>query len=371
MKLLSCIPNPAMEFKGNTEHSTKGIPRQGSESKELLVRCIQGEYLKSTLSAVKKIGVKITSSCNLKCPHCLDSVSTPCSPNIEEILHTIQKSNIKSQKVLEVDITGGEPFLYSKELLHFYRKMLSFYYGKYKLNFFINTNGTLLDDDIIFLASQPNVHICLSLDGNQKIHDLSRQSSGPYGTFSRIYRNLSYLSKIGVSISVVALTVTQTTLDIDKEELLGILKKFKIPSITIQIEKELDSHFLQKYQLVVELILFFRKNGIIVNSEFLTVTKRILKGTPNCISFLETKCAAYNPFILNIGPNGERMTCVYANKSSSFEQNIKRLLHSRCLDCPHILWCSGPCVTTKEDAECKIIRRIMDLNQSFPGLHNR
>lgn len=128
------------------------------------------------LHPLQSFFIEINSTCNLKCTHCYipNSLKENTLPlkDITNIIKTI--SNEWSNSVL-IAITGGEP------LLHPDFKEICNTLHKYGFKWTLATNGLLLRKEIIVELKKNNcTTIAISLDGNQKTHELQRNKEGIY-----------------------------------------------------------------------------------------------------------------------------------------------------------------------------------------------
>ena len=138
-----------------------------------------------------------TDSCNLCCSHCWISPKFSQGQQNGLPLDSLKRtvSEAKLLGLQSVKITGGEPLLY-RELPSF----LSFLDAE-GLTVYIETNGTLMDRDIINHFRSSNVQqVSVSVDAaSEKIHDEIR---GVKGSLNRTLEGLRLLSKAGVSSQI-------------------------------------------------------------------------------------------------------------------------------------------------------------------------
>jgi MoaA/NifB/PqqE/SkfB family radical SAM enzyme len=143
----------------------------------------------------ESVSFTITNACNLRCKMCgqwsengymLDE-STRIKPEMKlsdwkRIIDEIADHNINS-----VLIRGGEPFLHPNIL-----EILNYLDSK---NFFISidTNGTMLKEYAADLVRIGNIHITVSVDGPEEIHDEVR---GVKGCFQKTKENIMYLHEL-------------------------------------------------------------------------------------------------------------------------------------------------------------------------------
>ena len=138
--------------------------------------------------------IHITGKCNCRCKHCYigDHAGELTPDTISKILDqyqgliaTLEAQNKETFRPL-VNITGGEPFLYS-ELDRLFEIMES---RKGEFVFRIATNGTVLNDAILEKLQKLSLPFAqVSLDGNEEIHDLIRGK----GNFQKVLGALDLL----------------------------------------------------------------------------------------------------------------------------------------------------------------------------------
>ena len=142
---------------------------------------------------IPKVNLEITSKCNLRCKHCyiLDSSNINDSDKFKiiEIINKLKKSNVQI-----LNLTGGEPFV---EKWVF--EIINYAHNK-GLELIINTNGTLLNNNIIEKIKRisPRIFFNVSLDGNRTIHDIIRGRR----TFTKVITNIKLLKDKGFPMRI-------------------------------------------------------------------------------------------------------------------------------------------------------------------------
>ena len=141
-----------------------------------------------------QIILKLTTDCNLGCAYC--SEGNQGSHRLSE--NTFYKLvddlpallTAKNENRVDFLFHGGEPLLYGREPL---KKLINYAKSKLtaaKVNFLLQTNGTLVDDDWIKLFRDENISIGVSLDGYGEIHDKYRRNKHGEPTSQLVLANI-------------------------------------------------------------------------------------------------------------------------------------------------------------------------------------
>lgn len=147
--------------------------------------------------------IAITPKCNLNCSFCYANANKHLK--IEKKILTLEDlskifDQLDNLGVMRVGFEGGEPFI-REDWLNILKEA-----DKHYFTYFINSNATLIDDEIAKSLSTTNVDkICVSLDGScEEIHDHSR---GKKGTFNKTVSGIKNLLKNNVNVDgVITLT---------------------------------------------------------------------------------------------------------------------------------------------------------------------
>lgn len=143
--------------------------------------------------------------CNLACRYCyylpVGKLYGGQRDMTEETLELFTRQYIEAQTTAEVLFTwhGGEPLL---RPLTFYRKALELqkrYAEGRHIDNCLQTNGTLITDEVAAFLAENNFLVGVSIDGPQNIHDANRGRS-----FERVMRGIASLEKHGVMWNAMA-----------------------------------------------------------------------------------------------------------------------------------------------------------------------
>jgi len=139
----------------------------------------------------------LTEDCNLRCKYCFDdafSDRTQCKYNyvmdinmIDDIISFIEKTKDRT-KPSKIIFFGGEPLLNWNFIKEFLEKAKDKNY-----TYSINTNVTLLTDEIIDAFIKYKVFPILSLDGVKEAHDKNRIDKVKKGSWENIMKKLPHI----------------------------------------------------------------------------------------------------------------------------------------------------------------------------------
>ena len=158
--------------------------------------------------------LSLTEQCNLRCTYCYykESHKERIAVMNDDVLEASLRLSLDRtielrQSFLNITFFGGEPLLrlesihkgtnYIKKLVKKRRSELP---KDFELKFAINTNGTLLTEDILNFLEQEKFEIFLSLDGTAKRHNTNRKKINGRGCFNKIKPHLFRLAKMNTTI---------------------------------------------------------------------------------------------------------------------------------------------------------------------------
>jgi len=148
--------------------------------------------------------------CNLDCKYCFFLSKEMLYPGsrfqmAEELLETYLEQLLKSHRAPQVDVAwqGGEPTLMG---LDFFKRSIELV-NKLKrpgqqIQYTIQTNGTLLNDEWCAFFKKNNFLVGLSVDGPKALHDVYRVNKGGAGSFDQVMRGFRFLKKHNVDVNI-------------------------------------------------------------------------------------------------------------------------------------------------------------------------
>jgi len=167
--------------------------------------------------AINILYLLLTDACNLRCGYCYFLADMYKDYNfsfmseeimvaaIEMFARCIKKSIADGSDDQQIVIYGGEPTLNKKTLLTTLkyidsakeRGILPSY-----VSVTINTNGILLDEEILEQSRKSGAVVAISIDGPQEIHDQKRISSLGKGSFENVIKAYNLAKSIGAKTGV-------------------------------------------------------------------------------------------------------------------------------------------------------------------------
>lgn len=149
----------------------------------------------------KKLWLRLhlTNLCNFDCPGChvfkISKNNVPFDSMPYEVAEKAILLYIKYIKEylpverwwLQLSIYGGEPLLNRPVLYRILKKFRNFYEGVH-LDWIVNTNGSLLNEEDLRNFIKAKVDIHMSLDGEEESHNRKRIDKMGNGTFQRVMK---------------------------------------------------------------------------------------------------------------------------------------------------------------------------------------
>ena len=162
----------------------------------------------------------LTEQCNLRCTYCYykesqaDRKTVMDDATLEQAIKiALDRTIFFRQSYLNITFFGGEPLLRRDAIykgVEFAKAVVddAMDNGKisknFRLQFAVNTNGTLFDDEFFDFCEREKFRIYLSLDGPEYHHDIARRTVSNTGSFKAIEKHIPRFVKLGaVALSTV------------------------------------------------------------------------------------------------------------------------------------------------------------------------
>ena len=162
----------------------------------------------------------LTEQCNLRCTYCYykesqaDRKTVMDDATLEQAIKiALDRTIFFRQSYLNITFFGGEPLLRRDAIykgVEFAKAVVDDAMDKgkisknFKLQFAVNTNGTLFDDEFFDFCEREKFRIYLSLDGPEYHHDIARRTVSNTGSFKAIEKHIPRFVKLGaIALSTV------------------------------------------------------------------------------------------------------------------------------------------------------------------------
>jgi radical SAM additional 4Fe4S-binding domain len=189
--------------------------------------------------------LNLTGGCNLACKYCFAEITKSYNTMSLDVAKKAITNMLNQEKDIDeysIFFFGGEPLL-KKDLI---KQIVEFAYDEIavkeskKVKFLINTNATLIEENIIQLFKKYDFTVTVSLDGPMEYHDRNRVYINGKGSFERVATSVEMLKKNNIQTNL------RATFCPDTQDLVSNFKFFesmKIPyaySFTINSEYKMN-----------------------------------------------------------------------------------------------------------------------------------
>ncbi len=175
-----------------------------------------------------------SSACNMQCKYCFykdeaQKRNVNCYGMMQEEVmeHLIKKALDYAQERCVFGFQGGEPTLIGLEFFENFTEMVEKYNKKkISIEYCLQTNGMLIDDDWIQFLADKKFLVGVSLDGPKEIHDQNRLDSKKKSTFIRVTRTIEKMLKSNIKVNVLTVLTKQSAHHV--EQIYRFLKKIGV-----------------------------------------------------------------------------------------------------------------------------------------------
>ncbi len=160
--------------------------------------------------------MKVAKSCNLNCRYCYEDLS-PFLLMPMSIAKECVSQLLRSFSNVELIFHGGEPLLLGTPFFEGILKLETKMLGRgHTISNYVQTNGTLVNDEWIDFFLKNNVGVSVSIDGPSRLHNANRIYRNTKGTFPRVYKNLLKMKKQGIGINALSVVTEETLKNVDE-----------------------------------------------------------------------------------------------------------------------------------------------------------
>ena len=156
----------------------------------------------------KDLTLSITTNCNLRCTYCYaEGGAVHLNLPWESIKISIEQmytyGKMRKKKEVELSFHGtGEATLHKEVFFQTVRYALDLLPKNWKINFYLVTNGTLLDEQLVEFLALHNFTVVLSMDGPKEIQNTQRPQANGEGSYELAIQGAQLLVKYGVNFAI-------------------------------------------------------------------------------------------------------------------------------------------------------------------------
>lgn len=342
--------------------------------------------------------LKTSNACNLRCDYCstgvkkYDSIMS-CTQMIDSICWFIEYAKKQGESEAFVIFHGGEPLLIPTQDYIYCIESIKNKYSEFNVKYSIQTNGTIVNDEVVKMISQYDLKIGISLDGERQVHDCQRHFENGDSTYDIVVNNIKTLKNAEVDTSIIQV-VTKHSIKAGVS-FLNLLANLQVPIkinplLDVGMANENDSLKLQSgdyAKYLINIIKYIENNKLPVLvspvCELILKTNKVcdVRGCTfqkNCINYF--LCIDSNGDIYPCGRFADAKLYKYGNISVLSQEEIieKKNVNnicfqpSECVNCKYLKLCNAGCLATRV-ANVKS-RRLMlcdDYKEIFSFLENK
>ncbi len=189
---------------------------------------LTGDFQFNKLKGTQLILFNLGRSCNLNCIYCFigDKRYEKTTLSFEVAKKALHRVSAIKDGVKRVVFHGSEPLMnyqLIKDIVNYGNKIDK------EIKFSIQTNGTLLNSEVIDFLVEKKVYIGISLDGLEENHNKTRPFKNGRGSYDKVISNIIEVLKKQGRASIITVVTKYNVNDLEKIVTLG--KKIGIQEI--------------------------------------------------------------------------------------------------------------------------------------------
>lgn len=184
--------------------------------------------------------IKVASRCNINCSYCYvynmgdsgwaDMPHQISNETTEAVAHALSELRRMQDRPFAVVLHGGEPLLLGAKKL---RRLISIIRSNLppETAISLQTNGILINDEILDLCSETRTTVSVSIDGPRQVNDRNRVGHNGQGTYDKVLAGIEQLRRHRDSNFLFSGLLAVINLESDPEEVYGFFKALNPPSV--------------------------------------------------------------------------------------------------------------------------------------------
>lgn len=286
-----------------------------NEDEKSVIEEIDKIQILSTTEIIEKnyydtIKIHVSNTCNLRCKYCYaqggnygGNASLMHTKTADKVLKMIYEYP-QFQKLKDITFFGGEPLLAWK-LIEYICKNTQ----KKQVRYLLQTNGTILNDNIIKILKEYNIYVTVSIDGFEHMHDYNRIDKFGKGTYQQVIKNIKKMKANGIKVVEIQATISSEFANqYTKQEIADVLyKSTDVKRIKVEYELQYENETIKAEEdIIQEIENFFDKifkEAYIFDNDVFKVISTIL-----CQKYKDYICSAGNRMV-TVDVNGRIFPC--------------------------------------------------------------
>ena len=336
--------------------------------------------------ALRMLVLSLTGDCNLACRYCYASGQDRRTMSWETARHAIDLA-ADSKEPFIIQFSGGEPLL----ALPLLRKIVGYVHTNgIRARMDLQTNGTLITDEVADFLCKSGVGVGVSLDGRPDVHDALRCRPDGGGSSVAVIEGIHRLAhrkmEIGITCVVSAENVSVLTGIIEMSYYLGNVRKIGFDLLrgqgrgsTVGVANETDIMRAMK-----EVFALRSKLEQLTGQHIIISQERQAHCLANRMDGGFSHCHAMNGEGIHVDAGGNIYACssfvgderfflgtVERGVDESLQREVADMMQlsmKACLSCSDLLACGGGCYARFADymrldaykGECALKRAAME-----------
>ncbi len=254
--------------------------------------------------------IKVTDYCNLSCKYCYTTCSHSSKMSAETLVILLKKAFRSDCSKLNFIWIGGEPLIMGIDFYELAVSLQNELSNEHRMDYdnSIQTNGVMLNEDIIEFFVENEFRVGVSIDGPQHLNDKNRTNKQGKSVYNRLVRNIRKLVEYGVTPGIISVVTDFSTLSAN--EYFDWLRKIKCNSISFNIDFNNRNKLVVDINRFAEFLLSLQKQG---RGDFQVNIRELIKYMNHKASIGKYESCdkgvpcLYNHFAVN--PLGEIYAC--------------------------------------------------------------
>ena len=304
--------------------------------------------------------LNVSNLCNFSCKHChvfkiTDNILPKKLMSYETMDYTISTfidlMNQNNQKNLTLSIYGGETLLNKKNLFKAIEKYGNNYSG-IRIYWIVNTNGSLLTEEIAEFFKKHNIDVHISCDGYEKIHNLNRVDKFGKGTFEKVEKALKLIKKHNLKAQINSFIMPESFNNL--KDIVDIAKNYNIDRIYLDLfysNSMLDSKEI--VEMYFEVYSYGLANNVRVHGPWSSVLTRYLNNEKAYSSIPSINVNVDDSFFFNRYPMTRHLKLniknfrdiINSKRYTLFLDSVNSYFNKECKGCYLFNSCFGSAIT--------------------------